>query len=102
MRSKLMTEGKLVTQGILFDVNSDKIKSESFGTLKEISQVLKDNPAVKVKITGHTDSDGDDKSNLDLSKRRSASVKNSLNKDFGIDASRMETDGKGEGEPAAP
>ena len=36
VRSKLMTEGKLVTRGILFDVNSDKIKAESYGTLKEI------------------------------------------------------------------
>ncbi len=102
MRNKLITEGKLVTRGILFDVNSDKIKSESYGTLKEISQVLKDNPAVKVKILGHTDSDGDDKSNLELSKKRSAAVKNSLSKDFGIDAARMETDGKGESEPASP
>ena len=102
IRSKLMTEGKLVTHGILFDVNSDKIKAESFGTLKEISQVLKDNPIVKVKIIGHTDSDGDDKSNLDLSKSRAASVKNSLSKTFGIEASRMETDGKGESDPVSP
>lgn len=102
MRNKLMTEGKLVTHGILFAVNSDKIKPESFGTLKEISQVLKDNPAVKVKIMGYTDSDGDDKSNLDLSKRRAASVKNSLGKEFGIDASRIETDGKGEADPISP
>lgn len=102
MRNKLITEGKLVTHGILFDVNSDKIKSESYGTLKEIAQVFKDNATVKVKIIGHTDSDGADAANLDLSKRRAASVKNSLAKDFGIDASRMETDGKGESEPASP
>ena len=102
MRSKLITEGKLVTRGILFDVNSDKIKPESYGTLKEIGTVLKENPTVKVRIVGHTDSDGDDKSNLDLSKRRAASVKNSLAKDFGIDASRMESDGKGESQPASP
>lgn len=102
MRSKLMTEGKLVTHGILFDVNSDKIKKESYGTLKEIAQVLKDNPDVKVKITGHTDSDGQDAANLDLSKRRAAAVKNSLSKDFEIDASRMETDGKGAAQPLSP
>lgn len=102
MRSKLMTEGKLVTRGILFDVNSDKIKAESYGTLKEIAQVLKDNAGVKVKIVGHTDSDGDDKSNLELSKRRAASVKVSLSTNFGIDAARMETDGKGESQPAGP
>ncbi|MCX6149551.1 MAG: OmpA family protein [Ignavibacteriales bacterium] len=102
MRSKLLTEGKLVTHGILFDVNSDKIKPESYGTLKEISNVLKENESVKVNIVGHTDSDGDDAKNLDLSKRRAASVKSLLNSDFGIDASRMETDGKGEKEPVAP
>ena len=102
MRSKLITEGKLVTRGILFDVNSDKIKAESYGTLKEIAQVLKDNATVKVKIIGHTDSDGSAAANLDLSKRRAASVKKSLSTDFGIDASRMETDGKGASEPASP
>lgn len=100
MRSKLLTEGKLVTRGILFDVNSDKIKPESYGTLKEIAKVLSDNPDVKVKIIGHTDNDGSDESNLDLSKRRAASVKNSLASEFSIDGARMETDGKGESEPA--
>ncbi len=101
MRNKLITEGKLISYGITFDVNSDKIKSESFATIKEIAQVLKDNPTVKIKVVGHTDSDGDDKSNLDLSKRRAESVKNSLVKDFSIDAARIETDGKGESEPIA-
>ena len=102
MRNKLITEGKIVTRGILFDVNSDKIKPESNGTLKEIAQTLKDNPTVRVKIIGHTDSDGTDAANMELSKKRSAAVKNSLAKDFGIDASRMETDGKGESEPVSP
>ncbi|MDZ7896905.1 MAG: OmpA family protein [Arcicella sp.] len=101
-RNKLITEGKFVTRGILFDVNSDKIKAESFGILKEIGTVLKENPTVKVKIIGHTDSDGDDTKNLDLSKRRAASVKNALNTEFGIPAERMETDGKGESQPSDP
>jgi OmpA-OmpF porin, OOP family len=100
-RNKLLTEGKLVTYGIYFDVNKDIVKPESYGTLKDIAAVLKEVPNVKVKIVGHTDSDGDDKSNLDLSQRRAASVKNALVKDFGIDASMLETDGKGEIEPVA-
>ncbi|MGB8316528.1 MAG: OmpA family protein, partial [Ignavibacteriaceae bacterium] len=54
-----------------------------------------------VRIVGHTDSDGDDKTNLDLSKKRAASVKSSLAYEFGIDESRMETDGKGEAEPVS-
>lgn len=101
-RSKLITEGKFVTRGILFDVNSDQIKPESNGVLKEIATVLKENPTVKVKIIGHTDSDGNAALNLDLSKRRSAAVKNALSTVFGVDASRLETDGKGAAEPSEP
>jgi OmpA-OmpF porin, OOP family len=101
-RNKLITEGKLVTRGILFDVNSDKIKPESYGVLKEIGTVLKENPTVKVKIIGHTDSDGEEAKNLDLSKRRATSVKAALSSEFGIDATRLETDGKGESSPSDP
>ncbi len=99
-RNKLITEGKFVTHGILFDSGSEKIKPESYGTLKEIANVLTENPTVKVKIIGHTDSDGEDAANLELSKKRSLAVKEALAKEFSIDGSRMETDGKGESLPS--
>jgi OmpA-OmpF porin, OOP family len=102
MRNKLLTEGKLVTYGIYFDVNKDVVKPESYSTLKSIATILTENPDVRVKIIGHTDSDGADAANLDLSKRRGASVKNELVKTFGIDASRLESDGLGETQPIAP
>lgn len=98
-RNKLITEGKLVTYGITFDVNKADIKSESFGTLKGIAGVLAENPDVNVKIVGHTDGDGDDAKNMDLSKRRAESVKNELVKNFGIDSSRLTTEGAGETKP---
>lgn len=98
-RNKFLTQNKWVTHGILFDVNSDKIKPESYGTLREMANVLKEFPDLKVKIVGHTDADGNDASNLDLSKRRAAAVKTSLANDFGITENRMEADGKGESEP---
>ena len=101
-RSKLITEGRLTTYGITFDVNKADIKPESYGTLNEIATVLSENPSVKVKIVGHTDSDGDDALNLDLSKRRAESVKSELSSKFGIDASRMQTEGAGETRPVAP
>lgn len=101
-RNKLMTEGKLVTYGIYFDVNKDVVKPESYGTLKDIAAVLNEVPDVKVKIFGHTDSDGQDAANLDLSKRRAASVKAELAKSFGVNADRLETDGLGETKPVAP
>jgi outer membrane protein OmpA-like peptidoglycan-associated protein len=101
-RNKLLTEGKLVTYGIYFDVNSDKVKPESYGTLKDIAAVLNEVPDVKVQIVGHTDADGDDAKNLDLSKRRAASVKAELAKNFGVNADRLVTDGMGETKPVAP
>jgi len=101
-RNKLMTEGKLVTYGIYFDVNKDIVKPESYGTLKDIATVLNEVPDVKVKIVGHTDSDGDDAKNMDLSKRRAASVKAELAKSFGVNAERLTTDGMGESKPVAP
>jgi outer membrane protein OmpA-like peptidoglycan-associated protein len=102
MRSKLLTEGKLISYGIYFDVNKDVVKPESYGTLKGIADVLNENPDVKVKIVGHTDSDGADPANLDLSKRRGSAVKAELVKNFGIDTSRLEADGMGETQPVAP
>lgn len=101
MRSKLLTDGKLVSYGIYFDVNKDVVKPESAGTLKMIADVLKENPNVRIKIVGHTDSDGEDAANLDLSKRRGASVKAALVNGYGIEATRIETDGMGEKEPVA-
>jgi OOP family OmpA-OmpF porin len=99
LRNKLVTEGKFSTNGILFDVNSDKIKPESYGSIQSIAQVLKDNATLKVNIIGHTDADGTDAGNLDLSKRRALAVKQTLTSTFGIDAARLESDGKGKSEP---
>lgn len=98
-RSKLITEGKLVTYGIYFDSGKDIVKPESYGTINEIAAVLKENPELRVKITGHTDSDGDDAMNLDLSKRRGTNVKQYLVNEFQIESGRIESDGKGESEP---
>jgi OOP family OmpA-OmpF porin len=99
LRNQLSSEGKFSTTGILFDVNSDQIKPQSFGSLQSIAQLLKEDGALRVRIVGHTDADGADAANLELSKRRAASIKQALSTHFGIDASRMESDGKGKMEP---
>ncbi len=101
-RNKLLTEGKLVTYGIYFDVNKDVVKPESYGTLNDIAKILNEVPDVKVKIVGHTDADGQDAANLDLSKRRAASVKAELVKSFAVKGDRLLTDGMGESQPVAP
>ncbi len=99
---QLMEEGKAVTNDILFDVNSDVIKPESYHIINQFGEALKANPSLKIKITGHTDSDGVAANNLSLSQKRSAAVKKYLVSNYGITDSRINTDGKGASEPVAP
>jgi OmpA-OmpF porin, OOP family len=101
-RNKLITEGKFSTTGILFDVNSAVVRPESYGALRDIAAVLKDNAALKVTIVGHTDGDGDAAQNITLSHKRADAVRDQLVRLFGIDATRLQTDGKGSGQPVAP
>ena len=100
-RHKLIETGSFTTNEILFEVNKSTIKTSSARILEELGQVLKENPKVKITITGHTDSDGKDSDNQKLSMQRAESVKTYLNKNFGIEVGRMTTQGKGESEPIA-
>ncbi|MDD4051151.1 MAG: CsgG/HfaB family protein [candidate division Zixibacteria bacterium] len=99
MRQQLDETGKIITHGILFDSGSDVIKGESFKTLAEIGQLLSDDPNLRLTIEGHTDSDGEDAYNQDLSQRRAASVKSYLVGNNQIDAARLESKGFGETKP---
>lgn len=97
-RSKLLTEGKFSTTEILFDTNSDKIKPESNAIIADIGKILIDNPGLKIKIIGHTDSDGNPAANQTLSVKRAEAVKMRFVYGFGIDETRIITDGKGSSE----
>ncbi len=101
LRSKLLKEGRFSTTGILFDPGSDKIKPESYGTLKKIAAALKSESGMNINIVGHTDSDGSDETNLELSKKRATSVKNALVAEFGVSSTRIQSDGKGESDPVS-
>ena len=93
--------GKLVTYGIYFDSGSDVVKAESAPVLRQIAAFMEKNTAVKVEIDGHTDNEGTAPGNLDLSKRRAASVAKVLSEEFKIAADRFKTDGLGDTKPVA-
>ena len=97
----LEANGRVSTQGIYFSTNSDVIRPESTATLKEIGEMLQSHEDLRLTIEGHTDSDGDDAHNLDLSDRRAAAVKAYLVEEYGVVGSRLETQGLGEGSPVA-
>ncbi len=101
LRRKLLSEGKISTNAILFSSGSNTLKPESMGVIRQIFQVLQQDTSISLKIVGHTDADGDENSNLSLSKSRAEAVKNALVGVYGVDAGRLSTDGKGETEPVA-
>jgi len=98
---KLAEDGRVATQGILFDLDSDRIRPESTPTLDEIGTMLKDHGEMRIAIEGHTDSSGDDAHNQDLSERRAAAVVVFLVEHYGIERSRLESAGFGESNPVA-
>lgn len=99
LRRKLISEGKISTNGILFGSGSADLLPESMGIIRQISQVLSQEGATKLKIIGHTDSDGPESSNLILSQERAEAVKTALTSIYGIAPERLETEGKGESVP---
>ena len=97
----MLAAGKLVTYGIRFETGSDVVMPESAPVLRQVASYMEANPAVRLKVTGHTDNVGAAASNLDLSKRRAASVAKVLAEQFSVGAGRFETDGKGDTQAVA-
>jgi OOP family OmpA-OmpF porin len=95
---KLMQDGKIITNGIRFDVNKATIRPESMGVINSIYGLLKDHPEINLSVEGHTDSDGDDAFNQKLSEQRAQAVVDHL-VNMGIDGSRLANKGWGETKP---
>jgi OOP family OmpA-OmpF porin len=95
---RIITESRIITHGILFDIDKATIKPQSMGTINEIYKLLKDNPGLKYEIDGHTDNTGNSKHNMELSQERADAVKTQL-VSMGIDASRLTTKGFGDTKP---
>ena len=95
---RIMSDGKFVTSGILFDVNKATLKPESMGVINQIIKMMKEHMDLRLSIEGHTDSDGEQVWNQELSEKRAAAVKDTL-VERGIDSSRLETKGYGESKP---
>lgn len=98
-KSKFTKTGKFSTHSIRFETGSDKIKTESYAVLKEIANIINDTRDTKFRITGYTDSDGDESKNLVLSQNRAESVKKVLVEVFEVEAKNIITEGKGETAP---
>lgn len=90
----------VVLRNVYFDFNKSMVKNESFDELQKVVRFMKQNPDVRLEISGHTDNIGNDVYNKRLSQKRSESVVNFMVR-LGIDASRLVPKGYGEERPLA-
>jgi len=95
-------EGLVVTfaSGLLFDVDSSRLRSESKKNLDNLASSLSSFGDSKLLLVGHTDSQGSDEYNLSLSRRRADAVGSYL-ESRGVSSMRVQTSGRGETEPVA-
>ncbi len=101
LQGKKTDRGVVVTLGdVLFETGKATIKPGAYTTIDRLATVLKEAPARKVLIEGHTDNVGSDEYNQSLSERRAASVQAALF-ERGVEASQISTVGKGETTPVA-
>ena len=87
-------------KNIFFATGSSKLLAKSYGSLKEVAQVLKDNPSYKIDVDGYTDITGNADKNQTLSEKRAGSVKAYLISN-GVDESRIVSTGHGINDPVA-
>ncbi|TWB10485.1 uncharacterized protein DUF4892 [Nitrospirillum amazonense] len=93
MKNSLASSGKVALYGIYFDTDKAEVKPESKAQLDEMAKLLTANPALKVYIVGHTDSQGQFAHNLDLSQRRADAVAQSLTGTYHIAQGRLTAKG---------
>ena len=98
---RLMRDGRVVTGGILFETGSARLLPESTPTLNDLVQALNQDPAMRVRIEGHTDNVGQADFNQRLSEDRARAVVEYLTTSGGIAAGRLEAVGMGQTQPAA-
>lgn len=91
--------GCWVVEGVYFDSDSATLGSTDRNSLNHVVRVLRENPELRVRIDGHTDSTGSRAYNETLSKRRARAVRDHLVA-AGISADRLEIRGWGETNPA--
>ncbi|HOP52272.1 MAG TPA: OmpA family protein [Synergistales bacterium] len=98
MKTALDEDGRIILYDILFDYDKAILQQSSDKQLQHIVTLMMKNPELRIEVQGHTDSQGSDDYNLDLSQRRAETVVEYLSL-FGVAEDRLTARGYGESEP---
>lgn len=95
----LSVGGSIEINKIFFQQSTSNVLAKSNRQLHKLYMLMKSSPALKIRIGGHTDNQGNEKSLIKLSNDRAHAIKQYLVKQKGIDASRIEAYGYGAAQP---
>ncbi len=100
----LFGENRLILRlnGLTFASGSAEIRPENFSLLTKVQRVIREFPESRITVEGHTDSQGNEAMNQDLSRRRAIAVREYLLSNMAISADRISAVGYGESRPVAP
>ena len=99
--TRVVDENLVLNQDVHFETGKATIKEESYGALDELARTIESNPDLElIRVEGHTDNQGSEKMNRQLSQNRAESVRNYL-VDQGVSPERLAATGYGESEPVA-
>lgn len=98
---KVAEGNAVVLKNVFFDLDKAELKPRSKPELENLAEFMRAHPDIRVEIAGHTDSQGDDAYNKDLSQRRAAAVKEYLVTRLGVEPARIRTRGYGAERPIA-
>lgn len=101
MASGLERDGRIELQGIFFDTGQATLRPESNAAIEQVAALLRQQPDLRLRIVGHTDSVGDFQSNVTLSQNRAEAVRLALVGGHGIDGARLDAQGVGPAVPVA-
>jgi outer membrane protein OmpA-like peptidoglycan-associated protein len=100
----LLAENRLILRltGLTFASGFAEIRPDNFGILTKVQRVIREFPEGRVVVEGHTDSQGNESLNQDLSRRRAIAVREYLLSNMALSADRISAVGYGESRPVAP
>ena len=101
MAAALDNDGSVNIYGLHFDYDSAVLQPDAGATLAQIAQLLAMQPQLRLAVVGHTDNQGSDSYNMQLSERRARSVVAALVEDYGIAPYRLLPSGQGPYQPVA-
>lgn len=100
----LRSEDRLILRlaGLTFPSGSSEIRPDNFALLTKVQRVVREFPEARVVVEGHTDSQGNESMNQNLSRRRAIAVREYLLSNIAMSADRITAVGYGESRPVAP